>query len=119
MAHGSKDCASVDVKVDVLHLSPTCQYFSHAHTVNGADDEMNTASLYAVLEVVKVAKPRVVTLEQTFGLLAARFRWYFASLIHMFTALQFSVRWAVVPLAKWVSISYCDAILRLMLTYLL
>lgn len=119
MAHGSKDCAPVDVKVDVLHLSPPCQYFSPAHTVNGADDEMNTASLYAVLEVVKVAKPRVVTLEQTFGLLAARFRWYFASLIHMFTALQFSVRWAVVPLAKWVSISYCDAILRLMLTYLL
>jgi DNA (cytosine-5)-methyltransferase 1 len=93
-----------EIKVDILHLSPPCQYFSPAHTVNGIDDEMNIASLYAVLEVVKAVKPRVVTLEQTFGILGARCRWYFSSVIHMFALLRFSVRWAIVPLSTWVCI---------------
>ncbi|TGO52223.1 hypothetical protein BCON_0145g00050 [Botryotinia convoluta] len=48
-----------DVKVDILHLSPPCQYFSPAHTVEGKNDEMNTASLFAVAAVIKVAKPRL------------------------------------------------------------
>lgn len=102
MAQDPGSGTQVEVKVDILHLSPPCQYFSPAHTVNGVDDEMNTASLYAVLEVVKVVKPRVVTLEQTFGILGARCRWYFASVIHMFATLRFSVRWAIVPLSTWV-----------------
>lgn len=89
-------------KVDILHLSPPCQYFSPAHTVEGVDDEQNVASLFAVLECIKVARPRVVTLEQTFGIMCSRFRWFFNSLINMFTSQDFSVRWAVVPLAKWV-----------------
>ncbi|TGO24420.1 hypothetical protein BPAE_0103g00210 [Botrytis paeoniae] len=90
-----------DVKVDILHLSPPCQYFSPAHTVEGKNDEMNTASLFAVAAVIKVAKPRVVTLEQTFGILYPRFRGYFSSLICMFTSSGFSLRWAIVPLAQW------------------
>ena len=101
-AQGSKYRKPVDMKVDILHLSPPCQYFSPAHTVDCPSDEMNVASLYAVGPVIKVAKPRVVTLEQTFGIVAARFRKYFNSLIQMFTALNFSVRWAIVPLAQWV-----------------
>ncbi|RAL65831.1 hypothetical protein DID88_005494 [Monilinia fructigena] len=90
-----------DVKVDILHLSPPCQYFSPAHTIEGKNDEMNTASLFAVAAVIKVAKPRVVTLEQTFGILYPRFRGYFHSLICMFTSCGFSLRWAIVPLAQW------------------
>jgi len=89
-------------KVDILHLSPPCQYFSPAHTVDGVDDEQNVASLFAVEEVIKVSRARVVTLEQTFGIVCARFRWFFNSLIQMFTSQDFSVRWAVVPLAQWV-----------------
>ncbi|KAI4139640.1 MAG: hypothetical protein L6R39_006187, partial [Caloplaca ligustica] len=57
-----------DFKVDIAHLSPPCQFFSPAHTVAGKDDEMNTASLFAVGEILKKSKPRVVTLEQTFGI---------------------------------------------------
>lgn len=95
----------IDVKVDILHLSPPCQYFSPAHTIEGKNDEMNTASLFAVAAVIKVAKPRVVTLEQTFGILYPRFRGYFSSLICMFTSCGFSLRWAIVPLAQWVSSS--------------
>lgn len=90
------------MKVDILHLSPPCQYFSDAHTVNGKDDDMNTASLFAVRDVIDVVKPRIVTLEQTFGITRTRFVWYLSALIQMFTSLDFSVRWAVVRLAQWV-----------------
>jgi len=92
------------VKVDILHLSPPCQFFSPAHTIDGRDDEMNTASLFAVLEVINVSRPRIVTLEQTFGLCHPRFRFYFNALIHMFTAQDFSVRWAIISLAQWVGL---------------
>lgn len=90
------------VKVDILHLSPPCQFFSPAHTVMGVDDEMNVASLFAVQSVIEVSKARVVTLEQTFGIACPRFRFYFNALIQMFTAHDFSVRWSIVPLAQWV-----------------
>ena len=92
------------MKVDILHLSPPCQFFSPAHTINGVNDEMNTASLFAVQAVIEVAKPRVVTLEQTFGITWPRFRFYFNALIQMFTTHDFSVRWAIVPLQQWVRI---------------
>ena len=80
------------VKVDVLHLSPPCQFFSPAHTHMGKDDEMNTASLFAVEALLKKAKPRVVTLEQTAGLLQRHLP-YFNAVINMFTSNGFSVRW--------------------------
>ncbi|KAH8811648.1 S-adenosyl-L-methionine-dependent methyltransferase [Xylogone sp. PMI_703] len=92
---------SVDLKVDIMHLSPPCQYFSPAHTVNGTNDESNVASLFAVRAVIEVGKPRVVTLEQTFGIRLPKFRQYFAALVHMFTSLNFSLRWAIVPLSQW------------------
>lgn len=99
----SKTHANPDVmKVDILHLSPPCQFFSPAHTIQSADDEMNTASLFAVQEVIEISRARVVTLEQTFGIACARFRFYFNALIQMFTTHDFSVRWAIVPLAQWV-----------------
>ncbi|KAG0651525.1 Modification methylase [Hyphodiscus hymeniophilus] len=98
---GSNNTKPIDVKVDILHLSPPCQYFSPAHTVDCPNDEVNVASLFAVGDIIRVAKPRVVTLEQTFGIVAARFRKYFNSLIQMFTALGFSLRWSVVNLAQW------------------
>ncbi|PVH89016.1 S-adenosyl-L-methionine-dependent methyltransferase [Cadophora sp. DSE1049] len=89
------------MKVDILHLSPPCQFFSPAHTIDGPDDEMNVASLFAVQMVIDVSRPRIVTLEQTFGIACPRFRFYFNALIQMFTTHDFSVRWAIVPLAQW------------------
>ena len=82
--------------VDILHLSPPCQVFSPVHTVPGRNDVMNFCSLFAVEELIKKAKPRMVTLEQTFGLLHDRFRDAFNSLIKMFTDLSFSVNWRIV-----------------------
>lgn len=89
-------------KVDILHLSPPCQFFSLAHSRAGPDDEMNTASLFGVQAVIEVARPRIATLEQTFGICRAGFRGYFNALVQMFTARGFSVRWAVVGLSQWV-----------------
>ena len=84
--------APSELKVDILHLSPPCQYFSNAHTVVGRDDEMNTASLFSVQELVRKARPRVVTLEQTSGLLRRHEVW-FNAVVLMFTSQGFSVRW--------------------------
>lgn len=96
-----KDGLPNPLKVDILHLSPPCQTWSPAHSNEGKDDEMNVASLFAVQAVIEASKPRIVTLEQTFGILFPKFRWYFNCLIHMFTVLDFSIRWAIVPLSQW------------------
>ena len=78
--------------VDILHLSPPCQFFSPLHTKQGKNDEMNTASLFAIFNLLKKTKPRVVTLEQTAGLLR-RHPMYFNAVVNMFTFHGFSVRW--------------------------
>lgn len=86
--------------VDVLHLSPPCQVWSPAHTNPGKDDDMNFASLYAVQELIAKAKPRIVTLEQTFGIIHKRFKRPFNSLIRMFTDHNFSVSWQILELER-------------------
>ena len=89
-----------DFKVDIIHLSPPCQYFSPAHTIPGKNDDMNTASLFAILNLLEKAKPRVVVLEQTFGLLL-RHPIYLNAIINMFTSRGFSVRWKVINCADF------------------
>lgn len=89
------------LKCDILHLSPPCQYFSPAHTVAGKNDSMNLASLYSVDVLIKACKPRLVTLEETFGLLIPRFRPHFNAVVGMITQEGYSVRWKVSALAKW------------------
>lgn len=86
--------------VEVLHLSPPCQVWSPAHTVPGKQDEMNFASLYAVQELLATAKPRIVTLEQTFGILHDQFSRPFNSLVRMFTDHYFSISWQVMELQR-------------------
>lgn len=87
-------------KVDVLHLSPPCQVFSFAHTVDGKDDEMNTATFFAVVELVKRARPRVVTLENTSGL-AVLYPLWLNTAINFFTSLGFSIRWKILNFAEY------------------
>ncbi|MDI1490875.1 MAG: hypothetical protein OHK93_002080 [Ramalina farinacea] len=86
-------------KVDILHLSPPCQTFSPAHTREGQHDEQNSASFFALEEVLKITKPRIVTVEETFGLTRTVENMpYFRSMIQTFTRLGFSVRWRVLNL---------------------
>ncbi|KAL5115988.1 hypothetical protein ACEQ8H_006105 [Pleosporales sp. CAS-2024a] len=57
-----------DLRVDIVHLSPPCCYFSPAHTHDGLNDQANLEAIYTVGPILKKLEPRVVTLEQTFGL---------------------------------------------------
>lgn len=89
-----------DHKVDICHLSPPCQYFSDAHTIQGKDDDMNIASLFSVSRLVQKARPRVVTLEQTAGLLR-RHSQFLNAVVLMFTAQGFSIRWRLLRCADY------------------
>ncbi|CZR65981.1 uncharacterized protein PAC_15881 [Phialocephala subalpina] len=87
--------------VDVLHMSPPCQVWSPVHTVVGQDDQQNFDSLFACEELLKKAKPRMVTLEQTFGILHPKFSQAFNSVIQMFTFYGYSVSWQLVEFQRW------------------
>jgi len=95
-AHDFATIITEDFMVDILHLSPPCQTFSQIHVHQGKDDEMNEATFFAVEEIVRKVKPRIVTMEETFGLTGnpEKLRWFHA-LIQVFTKLGFSVRWKV------------------------
>ncbi|TPX14502.1 uncharacterized protein E0L32_005466 [Thyridium curvatum] len=89
------------VRADVLHLSPPCQFWSPAHTVEGRNDEANIFALFSCQQMIDKIRPRLFTLEQTFGILHGRFENYFNALVQGFTSQGYSVRWTVVPLASW------------------
>ncbi|KUJ21560.1 S-adenosyl-L-methionine-dependent methyltransferase [Mollisia scopiformis] len=86
--------------VDILHLSPPCQVWSPVHVVPGKNDEQNFSSLFACEELIKKARPRIITLEQTFGILHPKFSQAFNSLIQMFTFHGYSVSWRLVELQR-------------------
>ncbi|TGJ86565.1 hypothetical protein E0Z10_g2168 [Xylaria hypoxylon] len=89
------------IRVDVLHLSPPCQYWSPAHTVAGVNDDANIAVLFSCHELIRKLRPRIFTLEQTFGILHPKFEYYFNALVHGFTENNYSVRWKIVDLIDW------------------
>jgi hypothetical protein len=86
--------------VDILHLSPPCQFFSPAHTVAGQNDEVNVAASFVIGEMLRKTKPRIVTLENTSGLLE-RHDDYLAAIVQQFTAHGYSVRYKVLNLADF------------------
>ena len=82
--------------VDILHISPPCQPFSPAHTVpSEIQDEINQAALFSVWHLIERIKPRIVTIEETEGLVRRHEIW-FNALINIFISLDYSVRWKVV-----------------------
>ncbi|KAJ4994344.1 Modification methylase HphIA [Stagonosporopsis vannaccii] len=58
-----------ELRVDHLHLSPPCCYWSPAHTHSGRNDQANYEAIYTVGPILRTIKPRIATLEQTFGLM--------------------------------------------------
>jgi DNA (cytosine-5)-methyltransferase 1 len=79
--------------VDILHISPPCQPFSPAHTrPNEENDAKNQAALFSVLQLLQTIKPRVVTIEETEGLLTRHIEW-FSALINIIVSVGYSVRW--------------------------
>lgn len=86
--------------VDILHLSPPCQFWSplaypHAHA--GRMDQDNETILLACSHLINKIRPRLFTLEQTFGLLHDGHAGFLSALIHGFTSHGYSVRWQVHP----------------------
>ncbi|KAK0729724.1 S-adenosyl-L-methionine-dependent methyltransferase [Lasiosphaeris hirsuta] len=91
----------VKYRVDILHLSPPCQYWSPAHTIQGKNDEDNIASLFACTHLIEKVRPRLFTLEQTFGILFPHHELYFNTLIGGFAIHGYSVRWKLINLAVY------------------
>lgn len=86
---------------DILHLSPPCQFWSPAHTVAGKDDEKNIAVLFSCTDLIKKLRPRVFTVEQTFGLVHDRFRLYFHTFLQGFTSHGYSLRYKILHLNQY------------------
>ncbi|KAL6716754.1 hypothetical protein ACLMJK_006322 [Lecanora helva] len=101
-AHDFVTIITENFKVDVLHMSPPCQTFSPYHVHNGRNDELNQATFFAIEELLKKTKPRIVTLEETYGLTAmVKHQAWFRAMIQVFAKLGFSVRWKVVRLCDY------------------
>lgn len=80
---------------------PRASFFSPAHTREGQNDQENIDALYSCMELVRKCTPRIITLEQTFGITHDRHSQHFWGLIAQFTDLGYSVRWKVVRLCTW------------------
>lgn len=92
---GSDSETESEFHVDVLHVSPPCQYFSLAHTRDGANDEQNVAALFAIPELIRKTTPRVVTVEQVPHIMKGHPA-FFSALVRFFTCFGYSIRWKVI-----------------------
>lgn len=87
--------------VDILHISPPCQPFCPAHTrINEENDAKNQAALFSVLQLLQTIRPRVVTIEETEGLISRHGEW-FSALINIFVYVGYSVRWRKIQCEKY------------------
>lgn len=80
--------------VDVSHGSPPCQTFSPAHTINCASDDANSACIFSCADLIKKAKPRIHTMEETCGLFE-RHKEVFFRVIQDFIEIGYSMRWGI------------------------
>lgn len=97
----STDLTRERLNVDIVHFSPPCQTWSPAHTCEGKKDEENRATLYACEKIIIIFKPRIFTLEQTFGLAQERWIPNFNALLQGFTRHGYSVKWKVLHLVEY------------------
>ena len=84
--------------VDILHMSPPCQPFCGAN-VDPDLGEKSLQAFNAVGELLKVYKPRFVTLEEVAGLGDCTKRDFFGQLVNFFVSCGYSVRWQKFNLA--------------------
>ncbi|OJJ04781.1 hypothetical protein ASPVEDRAFT_86163 [Aspergillus versicolor CBS 583.65] len=82
------------LRVDITHGSPPCQTWSPAHTIAGPNDDANSACIFSCGDLIRKAKPRVHTMEETSGL-CERHKETFFGVIRDFIDIGYSVRWAV------------------------
>ncbi|GAD91581.1 C-5 cytosine methyltransferase DmtA [Paecilomyces variotii No. 5] len=89
-----------ELKVDVSHGSPPCQTFSPAHTVEGPNDDANSACIFSCRDIIERSKPRVHTMEETSGLME-RHQETFSAVIQDFVEIGYSVRWKVLDCSHY------------------
>lgn len=87
--------------VDVLHVSPPCPPFSPAQSVKPEDYEDQQVVILAVNDLVKMVKPRIVTMEETFGLLHPVNRDFLNSVVNSLVDQGYSVRWKVMDFGEY------------------
>ncbi|PHH72024.1 hypothetical protein CDD80_4823 [Ophiocordyceps camponoti-rufipedis] len=81
------------IRTDVLHLSPPCQPYSPAHTHESIHDDENKDAFLGSCHLIDKIRPRLVTLEETFGLGFDRHIPYLRALISHLTCRGYSLRW--------------------------
>jgi DNA (cytosine-5)-methyltransferase 1 len=97
----SRDWEAEVVDVDVLHISFPCQPHSPVHTVEGRNDMDNIATGYSVVPILRKSKPRIVTFEQTSGIVTHNGGVHFRAMIHQITDAGYSLRWKICNLAEY------------------
>ena len=89
------------IKVDLLHLSPPCCYWSPAHTGEGPNDQANYESFTTIGPMIKKTAPRVFTMEQTSGLYdSKKFRRYFNLILNDMFEAGYNVRYKLQDCSK-------------------
>lgn len=91
-----------EFRVDVLHLSPPCCYWSPAHTIDGPNDQANYEAIYTVGPILTKVRPRVATLEQTFGLMThSEHKRNFHMLLYDIGKAGYDVRYQIQDLSRY------------------
>ncbi|ROW16573.1 hypothetical protein VPNG_01461 [Cytospora leucostoma] len=88
--------------IDILHLSPPCQFYSPLAYIHGdRNDVTNRDILLCCPHLINKLRPRLFTLEQTFGITHATHAAFFNALIQSFTCHGYSIRWRIVNLEEY------------------
>lgn len=88
-------------KVDVLHISFPCQSFSPMQTQKGKTHEANQVLLLSLNDLITMIKPRMITIEETFGLLFPVNMEFFKTVVRTLHDHGYSVRWGILNLAHY------------------
>jgi DNA (cytosine-5)-methyltransferase 1 len=81
--------------VDALHISYPCQTHSSNHTQPGKTDAANEAAGYSVGNILERCMPRIVTFEQTSGIVNYNGGVHFRAMIRQITDAGYSAKWQI------------------------
>lgn len=93
---------SRSLRVDVLHLSPSCQSFSAMNTApnGGQHGDLHRDSFLSCIPIIRHCRPRIVTMEQVPGLLHDGKSHYFDDFLRGLVEMGFSVRWQILDVSQ-------------------